>query len=98
MIMVHKSPAPNKKNEKLFSYWEYVVNDFFDLHGPVSDKERCPLLEELKKGGPFQDAIDTHPTFSIEGKLVTAVQHTDIKEFWLFKVCDGKIIKHRIKR
>jgi len=96
--MVRKLPAPKRKNGKLFSYWEYVVNDFFDLHGPVSDRERFPLFQELRKEGPFQDAIDTHPTFSIEGKLVTAIQHTELKEFWIFKVCDGKIIKHRIKR
>ena len=95
--MVRKLPAPKKKNGTLFSYWEYVVNDFFDLHGPVSDKERFPLLQELKKGGPFQDAIDTHPTFSIEGKLVTAVRHVIIREIWYYDITAGKIMKFKVK-
>lgn len=89
--------APVKKPRSLFSYWEYVVNDFLEMSCFLKETERSPLIRELRSGGPFQEAVDVHPTFSIDGKLVSVVKHTPVHEIWLYNADDGKVRKFEVK-
>jgi hypothetical protein len=78
--------------------WEYVVDDFLEMACSLTPEKRHLLLTELRLQDPTSDSIDTHPSFSLNGRLVIVVEGTKIEECWLFYPGEKRIEKYPLKK
>ena len=63
----------------------------------LSESERERLLNDLRFHQCRADSIDVHPTFSMEGKLISMVEKAEIKECWLYHLDGKRIEKYRLR-
>ena len=50
--------------------WEDLVRDFLELDCLLSEDERNLLVEELRHEGVQASAIQVHPSFAVDGRVI----------------------------
>ena len=87
------------------SVWEYLVTDFLEMTCCLKEDEQDFLVAALKQEGIKADAIDTHPSFSIDGRVILIhgknrgleTPGDPIKECWLYSPAEKKIRRRELE-
>ena len=74
--------------------WEDIVNDFLEMSCDLSSGEQTMLIQELRRQTLRAENIESYPSFSIEGKLITVCKEpAAVYEYWLYDVRNSQIRK-----
>ena len=74
MKTVDRFPIPDR------DVWEYLVSDFLEMACFLTRDEQDVLLEALRQAGITAVAIDSEPSFSIDGRIIIVRDEMAAKE------------------
>ena len=69
-----------------------IVQDFLEMSCKLAEKERAYLVNELVQEPVSSEAIQIHPAFSIDGRIIV-VGNGHASECWLYAPKVKKILK-----
>ena len=69
-----------------------IIQDFLEVTCKLAETEQTYLVKELAQGAVSSEAIEVHPAFSVDGRIIV-VGNTPALECWLYSPKAGKIFK-----
>ncbi len=72
-----------------------IIQDFLEVACKLAEKEQDYLVKELAQEPPLAEAIEIHPAFSVDGKIIV-VGNTPASECWLYTPKGKKILKNKL--
>ncbi len=85
--------APSPPPQRL-SGWEYIVDDFMEMACFLSEEKRLFLIEEMRLSRKISDAMEVHPSFTMDKNLVVVIDGPKVEECWLYYPQQKKIEKY----
>ena len=73
-----------KPKNNLFEVWEYLVEDFMEVYGHVSQQKRADVISHLKKSKVSASEIHRIPCFAIDGRVVILLKQENQEGVVLF--------------
>ena len=69
-----------------------IIQDFLEMNCKLAEKDRAYLVRELSQESLTSEAIEVHPAFSVDGKIIV-VKNSPAMECWVYAPKARKITK-----